>query len=133
MSDGKKLTTNACCPVHSYHRDGAMRVDGIHGSTLGHEPNSYGDWKEQPDHRVPPLSPEGAADHWNHREDIDCCSQPGAPFRLMTKAQRQARFDNTARSIGEAPKENPLRRIRNCLKADPAYGGALPRRCWVSP
>ena len=27
-------------PVHSYHRDGAMRVDGNHGSTLGYEPNS---------------------------------------------------------------------------------------------
>ncbi len=26
------------CPVHSYHRDGAMRVDGNHGSTLGYEP-----------------------------------------------------------------------------------------------
>ena len=23
------------CPVHSYHRDGAMRVDGNYGSTLG--------------------------------------------------------------------------------------------------
>ena len=27
------------CPVHSYHRDGAMRVDGNFGSTLGYEPN----------------------------------------------------------------------------------------------
>jgi catalase len=32
------------CPVHSYHRDGAMRVDGNHGGTLGYEPNSYGEW-----------------------------------------------------------------------------------------
>ena len=33
----------AHCPVHSYHRDGTMRVDGNHGSTLGYEPNSYGE------------------------------------------------------------------------------------------
>ena len=33
------------CPFHSYHRDGAMRVDGNHGSTLGYEPNSYGEWQ----------------------------------------------------------------------------------------
>jgi catalase len=32
-----------CCPFHNYHRDGAMRVDGNHGSTLGYEPNSYGE------------------------------------------------------------------------------------------
>src|SRR5699024_10408147 len=35
------------CPVHSYHRDGAMRVDGNYGSTLSYEPNTYGEWKEQ--------------------------------------------------------------------------------------
>ena len=57
------------CPFHSYHRDGAMRVDGNHGSTLGYEPNSYGEWQQQPDFAEPPLSLEGAADHWNHRED----------------------------------------------------------------
>ena len=59
----------ARCPFHSYHRDGAMRVDGNHGSTLGYEPNSYGEWQEQPDFAEPPLALEGAADHWNHRED----------------------------------------------------------------
>ncbi|MBT6051919.1 MAG: catalase, partial [Candidatus Scalindua sp.] len=29
------------CPFNSYHRDGAMRVDGNHGGKLGYEPNSY--------------------------------------------------------------------------------------------
>ena len=57
------------CPFHSYHRDGAMRVDGNYGSTLGYEPNSYGEWQQQPEFAEPPLSLEGAADHWNHRED----------------------------------------------------------------
>ena len=75
----------ARCPVHSYHRDGAMRVDGNHGGTLGYEPNSYGEWQEQPDFREPPLSSKGAADHWNHREDTDYYSQPGALFRLMSR------------------------------------------------
>ena len=65
------------CPFHSYHRDGAMRVDGNHGSTLGYEPNSYGEWQQQPDFAEPPLGLEGAADHWNHREDDDYYSQPG--------------------------------------------------------
>jgi len=120
------ITVNAArCPVHSYHRDGAMRVDGNHGGTLGYEPNSSGEWAEQPDFREPPLALEGAADHWNHREDTDYYSQPGALFRLMSKAQQQVLFENTARSIGEAPKEIQLRHIANCAKADPAYGAGV--------
>jgi len=110
------------CPVHSYHRDGAMRVDGNFGSTLGYEPNSDGEWREQPDFAEPPLSLEGAADHWNHREDTDYYSQPGALFRLMTPAQQQALFENTARSITGVPREIQIRHIGHCLQADPAYG-----------
>ena len=34
-------------------------------------------------------------------------------------------FDNTARSIGDAPREIQLRHIRNCTKADPAYGAGV--------
>jgi catalase len=110
------------CPFHSYHRDGAMRVDGNQGGTLGYEPNSYGQWQEQPGFREPPLNLEGAADHWNHREDDDYYSQPGALFRLMSAAQKQALFENTARAMSDAPNEIKVRHIRNCLKADPAYG-----------
>ncbi|MDR4497701.1 MAG: catalase [Candidatus Scalindua sp.] len=110
------------CPFHSYHRDGAMRVDGNHGSTLGYEPNSSGEWQEQPDFSEPPLSLEGAADHWNHREDEDYYSQPGKLFQLMTAGQQEALFSNTARAMGDAPDEIKIRHIVNCLKADPAYG-----------
>lgn len=110
------------CPFHSYHRDGAMRVDGNHGGTLGYEPNSYGEWQQQPSFAEPPLSLEGAADRWNHREDDDYYSQPGKLFRIMTAAQQQVLFENTARAMGDAPKEIKVRHIGNCLKADPAYG-----------
>ena len=113
------------CPVHSYHRDGAMRVDGNQGATLGYEPNSYGQWQEQAEFREPPLAVTGAADRWNHREDGDYYSQPGALFRLMTPAQQQVLFENTARSVGGAPVPIQLRHIENCTKADPAYGAGV--------
>ena len=110
------------CPVHSYHRDGAMRVDGNHGSTLGYEPNSKGQWQEQPDFSEPPLALSGAADHWDFREDdADYYSQPRALFGLMTTDERQCLFENTARSVGGASREVQLRHIGNCLKCDPAY------------
>ena len=116
------------CPVHNYHRDGAMRVDGNHGSTIGYEPNSKGEWQEQPDFREPPLQINGAADHWNFREDDDdYFSQPRALFQLMTPAQQKALFENTARSVGGASKPVQLRHIHNCLKCDPAYGAGVAR------
>ncbi|WP_445672553.1 catalase [Pseudomonas inefficax] len=113
------------CPFHSYHRDGQMRVDGNQGSRLAYQPNSYGEWTEQPEHAEPPLTLEGAADHWNHRVDDDYYSQPGALFRLMSPAQQQALFDNTARAIRGANQEVIERHISNCSKADPAYGAGV--------
>ncbi len=111
------------CPFHnSFHRDGQMRVDGNYGSTLGYEPNSFGEWQEQPEYKEPPLELDGAADHWNHREDDDYYSQAGDLFRLMSKEQQQVLFENTARAMGDAPKEIKIRHIGNCLKADEAYG-----------
>ena len=113
------------CPVHSYHRDGQMRVDGNQGGRLAYEPNSFGEWAEQPDFAEPPLTLEGAADHWNHRVDTDYYSQPGALFRLMSPAQQQALFDNTARAISGASREVVTRHIGNCTQADPAYGAGV--------
>ena len=112
--------------VNSYHRDGQMRVDGNHGGTLGYEPNSYGQWKEQPEYKEPHLPLEGSAGHWNFREDDDdYYTQPGLLFRLMTKEQQKVLFENTARAMGDIPKEIKLRHISNCYKADPAYGEGL--------
>jgi len=111
------------CPfLNMFHRDGQMRVDGNYGSTLGYEPNSDGEWQEQPEHKEPSLELDGAADHWDHREDGDYYSQAGNLFRLMSKEQQQALFENTARAMGDAPKEIKIRHVDNCLKADEAYG-----------
>ncbi len=119
----QQIPVNASrCPFHSFHRDGAMRVDGNHGSTLGYEPNSYDEWQEQPGFAEPPQHLEGAADHWNHREDDDYYEQAGNLFRLMSAEQQQVLFGNTARAMGDAPNEIKRRHIDNCLQADPEYG-----------
>ncbi|WP_281648273.1 catalase [Parendozoicomonas sp. Alg238-R29] len=110
------------CPVHGYHRDGQMRVDGNYGSTIGYEPNSEGEWREQPEYGEPPLELSGAAAHWDHREDKDYFTQAGDLFRLMSAGQQKLLFENTARSIGDAPKDIQLRHICHCMQADKAYG-----------
>lgn len=121
------------CPVNSYHRDGAMRVDGNYGSTKGYEPNSLGEWQEQPDTKEPPLAINGAADHWNYREDdADYYQQPGDLFRLLTPEKQQVLFENTARGVGGADMEVQKRHIRNCLRADPAYGKGVAKALGIS-
>jgi catalase len=115
------------CPFHSYHRDGKMRTDGNQGAALAYVPNSHGEWQDRPDFNEPPLALEGAAARWDHRVDEDYYSQPGDLFRMMSPAQQQTLFENTARSVGGAAREIQERHIGNCARADPAYGAGVAR------
>ncbi|MFK8282689.1 catalase [Capnocytophaga cynodegmi] len=110
------------CPVHGYHRDGAMRVDGNYGSTKHYEPNSFGVWQEQKEFQEPALRIDGDAYNYDFREDDDdYFTQPRKLFQLMNEEQKKALFENTARAIGAAQKFIQIRHIRNCYHADPAY------------
>ena len=118
-----QIPVNAAkCPYHSFHRDGAMRVDGNYGGTKHYEPNSFNEWQEQPEHKEPPLALHGDATAWDHRVDGDYYSQPGNLFRLMSNDKKELLFKNTAAQVGGAQKFIQIRHIRNCYKADPAYG-----------
>ncbi|HKM27774.1 MAG TPA: catalase [Thiopseudomonas sp.] len=111
------------CPYHSYHRDGAMRVDGNQGSRLHYEPNSQGEWQEQPDFSEPPLALEGAADRYDFWQDEpDYFTQPGNLFRLLSAAEQQVLFENTARNMNGVPDAIKMKHICHCMQADPAYG-----------
>jgi len=113
------------CPYHSFHRDGAMRTDGNYGKTKGYEPNSFDEWQEQPEFQEPPLKINGDGAHWNYQEDADNFSQAGALFRLMSTAQRQILFQNTAEAISSAQPFIKIRHIRNCFFADADYGSGI--------
>ena len=108
------------------HRDGQGRTDGNFGGALHYEPNSFGYWRQQPEHREPPLRINGQAAHYDFREDdADYFSQPRALLEGMNAAQRQALFDNTARAMGDAPEFIKHRHIRNCHACHPAYGAGV--------
>ncbi|WP_026640572.1 catalase [Bordetella petrii] len=114
------------CPFHSFHRDGAGRVDGNLGGTINYEPNSFGQWREAPAAAEPPLALDGqAADRWSHRVDDDYYSQPGALFRLMTPAQQQALFDNIARHMAGVPETIQRRQLEHFRRADPRYAAGV--------
>ncbi|MBB5429682.1 catalase [Paraburkholderia sp. CNPSo 3155] len=110
---------------NSYHRDGLLRVDGNQGGTTSYNPNTRGAWLDQPDYSEPPLSIEGTAAHWNHRVDEDYYSQPGDLFRLMSPAQQQVLFENTARAMRGVSRPIRELHIDHCTKADPMYGAGV--------
>ncbi|KAB0484194.1 catalase [Pseudomonas reinekei] len=121
-----QIPVNAArCPVHSFHRDGAMRVDGNYGGQLAYVPNSDDQWADQPDWREPPLKISGAAGHWDHRVDEDHFEQPGNLFRLMSESEKQALFENTARSLSGVSQQVQQRHIAHCNLADPRYGAGV--------
>lgn len=103
-----------------------MRVDGNYGSTKAYEPNSLGLWQEGPEAKEPPLELSGAAYNWNCREhDEYYDTQPDMLCRIMTPEQQQVLFNNTAAEPASVDEVVRKRHIRNCLKADPAYGEGL--------
>ena len=118
------------CAVHSYHRDGLMRVDGNSGATIAYEPNSYEEWQEQKKFAEPELDIDGGANRWEM--DDDNFTQVKMLFDLMSKEQQRVLFENTARAMGDAPEMIKQRHISNCSKADPAYGEGVAKALGLS-
>ncbi|ANS43906.1 catalase [Serratia inhibens] len=123
-----QIPVNAAkCPFHNYHRDGAMRVDGNSGNGATYEPNSFGLFQEQPDFSEPPLSLEGAADHWNHREDKDYFSQPRALFNLLSAEEHQRMFTRIAGELSQVPEQIQRRQVDLFTQVHPDYGAGVAR------
>lgn len=107
---------------HSFHRDGAMRVDGNLGSENHYEPNSYGNWKDNTNLKEP-VQKGGDVYRYDFREDdSDYYTHTGMLYRAMTKDQQRVLYYNTARNMGDSTLQIKHRHINNCYQADPEYG-----------
>jgi catalase len=121
-------------PVHAYHRDGFMRVDGNYGATKGYQPNSFGVWEEQPQAKEPPLPVEGPLDRYSpYGPDDDCYYQAGDLYRLMTEEQKQALISNTAEDIAPVTDNVKYRHAAQCLLADKDYGARVVAALGLDP
>jgi len=112
--------------MNSYHRDGSMRVDDNGGGKTHYWPNSDGEWEDHKDMKEPPLSIHGDGFSYDFRDDDDdYFTQPGKLFRLMPQDEQVRLFENTARHMGDIPKEIKVKHILHCYKADPNYGKGI--------
>jgi len=93
------------CPVHHYHKDGAMNFMGqVTGADEAYyEPNSMGGAMQSPEFTEPALPLSGDADRHNHRDGNDDYSQPRALHNLMDAEQQARLYSNTAESMVGVP------------------------------
>ncbi|MEF9942914.1 MAG: catalase [Burkholderiaceae bacterium] len=114
------------CPVHHYHKDGAMRfTPNLPNANAYYEPNSFKGPQQAPEFREPPLRICGDADRYNHREGNDDFSQPRALFRLFDAGQRQRLCGNIAAAMAGVPSEIVERQLALFDRVDPAYGAGV--------
>jgi catalase len=119
------------CPVHNYHRDGAMRFDDNGKGSVNYEPNSFNGPVEDRHYKEPPLKIAGDADRYDHRVGNDDYTQPGNLFRLMSEAQKAALMDNIAGAMAGVPEPIVRRQLGHFYRADPAYGEGVAKRLGV--
>ena len=112
------------CPVHHYHKDGAMRffANDTGNPDAYYEPNSVEGPAEDPSVTEPPLTISGDADRFNHRDGNDDYTQPGNLFRMFDDGQKERLFENIAAAMDGVPEEIQLRQLVHVHRADPAYG-----------
>ena len=111
------------CPVHNYHADGVMRLEGSKHPDAFYEPNSFDGPVQDQKYREPPLKLSGdAADRYDHRTGNDDYRQPGDLFRLMTADQKDQLFHNIKAAMGGVPLEIVKRQLVHFYEADPEYG-----------
>ena len=110
------------CPVHTYHRDGAMRSDDNGGGSVNYEPNSFDGPVEDPHRKEIPLKAAGDTDRYDQAEGADDFVQAGNLFRLMTPDQQGRLIGALIGAMKDVPEAIQRRQIGHFLKADPAYG-----------
>ncbi|HUG62978.1 MAG TPA: catalase, partial [Methylomirabilota bacterium] len=121
------------CPVHHYHKDGAMRfLPNNPNPDAFYEPNSFSGPRQEPAYREPPMGLDGTVDRHDHRLHNDDYRQPGDLFRLMSDDQRGRLMDNIAAAMQGVPKEIVERQVAHFAKCDPRYGEGVARRMDVA-
>jgi catalase len=120
------------CPVHNYHRDGAMRFDDNGKGAVNYEPNSFGGPVEDARYKEPPLKIMGDADRYDHRAGNDDYTQAGDLFRLMTQERKDVLMDNIAAAMTGVPETIVRRQLAHFYGADPAYGEGVAKRVGVT-
>jgi catalase len=109
-------------PVHTYHADGAMRLNVPARTDAYYEPNSFGG--PRPDRQLaePALPLCGDAMRFDDRQGLGDHAQAAALYRRMDSGQRQRLFENIAASMAAVPEAIQRRQIAHFRLIDVSFG-----------
>ena len=119
------------CPVHHYHKDGAMRFfeNDTGNPDAYYEPNSFNGPVEDPSVAEPPLKISGDAARYAQKggagQEVDDFTQPRALFNLFDDGQKGRLFSNVAEAMAGVPSFIVERQLALFDKVDPAYGAGV--------
>ena len=115
------------CPVHTYHKDGAMRFFPAQtGNTDAYyEPNSMGGVTQDPSVAEPPSAVSGTMARHDHRIGNDDYVQPRALFELFDVGEKARLFSNIAAAMGGVPEAIVERQLAHFAKIHPDYAAGV--------
>lgn len=113
------------CPVHHYHKDGAMKYDIASNDVPYYEPSNFDGPKEDATFREPPLNILSDADRYDHRDGNDDYSQAGDLFRMFDAEQKARLCQNIAGSMKGVPQNIIDKQLSHFEKADPEYAAGI--------
>ncbi|PXW28292.1 catalase [Paraburkholderia caballeronis] len=111
--------------ANSFHRDGAMRVDGNLGRTLNYEPNREGLFAQDSSTSEPSLHIDGDVARYDHRIDADYFSHPRALYALFDAGQRERLYRNVAEAMVGVPEDVVNRQLALFDEVHPDYGNGV--------
>ncbi|MEA1674162.1 catalase [Nitrospirillum sp. BR 11163] len=117
------------CPVHHYHKDGAMRFfrNDTGNPDAYYEPNSLGGPAQDPSVAEPPLRLSGEVGRHDHRAGNDDYSQPRALFNLMDQGQKDRLFANIAAAMQGVPSAIVERQLGHFAQVHADYAAGVRR------
>ncbi|QKJ66246.1 catalase [Deefgea piscis] len=114
------------CPVHTYHRDGAMNFMPMDKNPDAYyEPNSFGGPVANPAVAEPALKISGDADRFNHREGNDDYSQPRALWAMFDDGQKSRLYSNLAAAMKGVPEFIIERQLGHFALIHPDYAAGV--------
>ena len=114
------------CPVHHYHKDGAMNfMPNKSNPDAYYEPNSFDGPAEAPDMAEPALKISGDADRYNHRDGNDDFGQPRALFELFDDGQRKRLCQNIGTAMQGIPDFIAERQFKLFDQVHKEYGAGV--------
>ena len=115
-------------PVHTYHADGAMRLDIPPRTDAYYAPNSFGGPRPDARHAEPALPLEGPADRFDDRAGEDDFDQPRAFYRRLDAGERERLWAHLAEAMVGAQPLIARRQVEQFRRVDDALADAVAER-----